>query len=181
MSGGGHIPVGGLITQALNLGALLGILFYILKDKLPILLESRVDVVEKDILLAAKKFEQAQAKKQEWELKVKELHATKEASVEQAKVDALEQGKAILAEADAACEKCKQEMSKDVSSEVLRIKNQIHEEIVTEAVAKAKDFLSKEVKEQDQNRFRGEVVDIFKKGRMDLNLSKGNSEEEQRV
>ena len=112
-----------------------------------------------------KKFEELQAQKHEFEkkakeleLKLKEMENKKKEIIEQFKAEGLKEKEKIIAQAKERAEQIIAQADAAIEKEIQMAKERLKEEIMEIATQKAKEIISKTIKDKDQDRLVEEFI-----------------------
>lgn len=159
-----EIPWGLIIKQAVNFGVVIGVLIYLLKNKIGEFFRDRAASFDKLVVLARKAKEDAETQKRDISARLERLQATAQDSVEQAKREAEELKAKIQAEAKLLAEQIRQDAMKTAEREVHKAKQELREEVLSQAMKTTREVMKTSVKEVDQTRLQNEFVEKIQVG-----------------
>ena len=161
--GGGHhaegVPTSFIGIQALNLGILLAILFYVLRKPVVEHFEARKSTFLTALNKAETARREAESQKAKIAEQLAELKGNAEKSLSQARAEAEELKRQIIREAETLSQTLKQEADRTVRIEVEKAKVALRNELLEQAMQTAEGKLSSQMAEQDQLRLQNEFVE----------------------
>lgn len=162
-AGGGHgeaeIPARLIIVQGINFLIVIGMLTYLLRDKVKAYFQAKYETFRAEMNKASVAKEQAQRQRDEIKRKLNELEATAEESVKRAQVEAEELRQKMIADARAQAQRTEQDALKTAHFEIDRARSALRQELLTRAMDLAKETLQERVELQDQKRLQSEFVE----------------------
>jgi F-type H+-transporting ATPase subunit b len=163
-AGGGHgaIPTEVprvVLFQALNLGALLLILGYIVVPKLRAHFEARRSEYFKTVREMEEIKSQAERQSQDLRARLEKLRATATSSLEKSRHDANQLQAKLVEEAREQAEKLKVEAQKTIEAETYRAVQSLRAEVITDSMGVAREKISSQIKDSDQKRLQKEFVE----------------------
>ena len=153
-----HIPWGLVIPQILNFAIAVGLLIYFVRKPVKNYFKVRNESFLTKLSEASVAREKAEAKNAEWKNKMAKLESTSESSLIQATSDAEEMGEKLVIEAKKLSERLLLEAEKSGEYELERVRIQLKDELLVQAVAMAKTELSDGIKSPEQDRLQSEFV-----------------------
>jgi F-type H+-transporting ATPase subunit b len=153
-----------LLYRFMNFTLLLIILFVVIrKVRVGDLFRSRTEEIQKklDELRAGK--EEAEKKFREIEVKLGEFEKKKQGMLEQFRAEGLEEKERILAEANQRAMEIVEQAEASILQEIKAARGRLQQEVVALAAQKAKDILSEQITERDQDRLVDEFIEKVRK------------------
>lgn len=158
-SGGEHhggVPWRDIFWQVINLGILLVALFYLLRKPTVSFFKNR----QTNFLSAAQKSQAARAEAEKQYLEIKQrldrLEGNREEDLARAQAEAADLRKQMIKEAHDVAARVKAEAETTMNIELQRAKHELQQAFVREAVAVARDVMTKDLSAQDQQRLQGD-------------------------
>ncbi len=145
--------------QFVNFAMFVGLLFFFLRKKVVAHFQEREANFKQALIKAEHARQAAEAQKNIIKEKLDKLEAGAKADLEKAKRDAEELKIKILAEAQEIVSNLKKETERTAESEIQRAKLELREELLSGALAQAKQILKDKVNEPDQKRLQNEFVE----------------------
>lgn len=125
-----HIPVKTILTQAVNLGILLVVLFIFTKKSIQAMFKSKKDLFLEDSLKTAQALKLAEIELSDIKTKIKTLETTEAASLLNAEKEAESTAQKMVSDAQVQGKKIVEDTSLVISAELSKAKNQIREKII---------------------------------------------------
>lgn len=154
-----HIPWDMIQKQAFNFLLVVGGLTILLKSKVSSYFAQRAQSFESLVVLAKKAREDAEKQKAEISVRLQKLETTATESVERAKREAEELRAKIQAEAESLAKQIRDEAKKTVEREIEKAQAELKDELLSQAMASAKETMKTSVQENDQKRLQNEFVE----------------------
>jgi F-type H+-transporting ATPase subunit b len=139
--------------QLLNFTIFVGLLFFFLRKKVVALFHEREANFKQALIKAEHARQAAENQKNIIKEKLQKLESGAHTDLEKAKRDAEELKNKILAEAQEVIANLKKETERTAESEIQRAKLELREELLSGALAQAKQILKDKVNEPDQKEF----------------------------
>ncbi len=125
-----YIPVKTIVTQAVNLGILLTILFIFTRKSIQAMFKSKKDLFLEDSLKTAQALKLAEIDLSDIKTKIKTLETTEASSLLSAEKEAESAAQKMVSDAQAQGKKIVEDTSLVIGAELLKAKNQIREKII---------------------------------------------------
>lgn len=157
---GAHaVPWGTIFVQAFNLGFLLIILTVLLRKTVKAHFESRAQSYRQLVSRAETAREEAERGRREVKEKLARLEADSSQVVQQARSEAEELRGRMLSEAKDIAQRLQQEAERTVKIEVEKAKAELRAELMTKAIAAARDSLKKNMTGSEQQKLQREFAE----------------------
>ena len=153
--GGG---LGMLLLQALNLLLLLGVLVYFARKPLRSFFADRRSRIQAELDEAAGLLEAAESRYAEWQRKLVDLEQESETILNEGRRLAVEEGEAILAEAQAAAERIRRAAVASAAQELRRAQVELRAEAAELATRMAAQILEEKLANPDRERLVDEFI-----------------------
>lgn len=158
-AGGGEGPdVMTLVWQGVNLIILIGVLVYFAREPIVNFFRSRHSQVKTDLDSAAGVLSEAEARLAEWQARADRLEAEIAEIKRVARERASAESERILADAETAAERIRNDAGAALDQEVARAREELRAEAATLATKLAADLLEAQVNDDDQQRLVDEFV-----------------------
>lgn len=161
-AGGGHgddhIPVTMVILQAVNVGAFVAILYFLLNGKIKIFYKERASNFEAALKKAVVAREEAVEQKKKIEARLVQLEASSETTILKAKEEAQALKEKIIGEAKEAARKIEEEALHKSQNEIERAKRELREELLNSSLEAARTLVANNIADGDQKRLKSEFV-----------------------
>jgi len=147
-----------LFWQGVNLLLLIGVLVYLTREPIRDFFAARRDSVTRDIDAAASVLSEAESRLAEWQARADQLDAEVERIKQAARQRAATESEQILADAEAAAERIRNDARSAIDQEVARARMALRAEAGELATQLAADLLRAHVSEADQRKLVDEFV-----------------------
>ena len=144
--------------QALNFFALIGLLYYLTKNKVTGFFNKRHETLKAAVNESRRLKEEAEKRHQDYTLKFQKLDQDTEENIEKIKREGAETKKRIIEEAHKTAAIIEAETKKAIELELNRAKKQLFEEALEKSLTGAKELLEKNVEASDQQRLQKEFM-----------------------
>lgn len=145
--------------QVLNLGILIAMLTFFLKDKVRVYFASK----RENYLKAASEAQEVKKRVEEQSRilreKIAKLDSTMEATVQKAEADALIFNQKLVDEARQQAEKLKKETEKTVEAEIHKAIDGLKSDVIDQAIVSSRELIRTQLKDSDQKRLQNEFVE----------------------
>ncbi len=152
------IPTKKILYQAINFILLIGGMIYFLREPLKKYFHEK----RADYLTAATKAEAARKaaenERMEMQVRLTKLESTADESIAQARIEAAEMKKQLIAEAEILSERIRKEAEIAAKFESERAKNHLREELIKDSLEMAKSQLQSKVTADDHKRLQSEFL-----------------------
>ncbi len=145
-----------LIAPAINLVGLIAIMVYALKDKIPVFVQDRKRQLEKELVDAQSKLEEAKKNQQELAAKVRAFDADVGQMKEEFTQQAQKHRAAILSHAQSLVVQIKEDAQSSAKSITQDFKREITMEFVDQVLSKAEKILKERVDSGAKNKLNKE-------------------------
>lgn len=145
--------------QAINFVMYAGLLVYFMRKPVREYFSGRKEKFNAALNKAAAAKQEAEAQKRDVQTRIEELTRTSQAELARAKSEASDLQARILKEAQDISAHLKNEANRTASFEIDRAKNELRENMLSEAVAFSSKLLKEKIAEGDQKRLQTEFVD----------------------
>ncbi|MEE2674553.1 MAG: ATP synthase F0 subunit B [Myxococcota bacterium] len=153
--GGG---LGMLLAQSLNLLLLLGVLVYFARKPLRTFFADRRNQIQGDLAEAAGLLEAAENRYAEWQAKLAAIEQESETIRNEGRRRAVEEGEAILADAQAAAERIHRDAAASAAQELRRAQAELRAEAAELATRMAEQILEEKLANPDRERLVDEFI-----------------------
>lgn len=147
-----------LVIQIINTCILCFILYKILYKPVLEFLNARKEKIANQIDDAALKLEEAENLKKEYEIKLSEIEKERSTILEDARIEAKENGKRIVDEASKEAKTLKDRAMKDIEREQDKAKDGIKTQIVELSSLMSKKFISEKITKDEQEKLINETI-----------------------
>jgi F-type H+-transporting ATPase subunit b len=158
--GTGHgvaIPMS-VTFQAINFALYAGLLLYFLRKPIREFFKSREQVYKQALIKAENARRDAEKKKKEVQQRLRNLDATADESLDQARAEATALKLQIRQEAETLAERLRNEANRTAQLEVERARATLREEMLKQSVELSRKLLADEIADGDQKRLQTEFV-----------------------
>ncbi len=159
--GDGHgsgIPMS-VTFQAINFALYAGLLLYFLRKPIREFFKSREQVYKQALVKAENARRDAEKKKKEIQQRLRNLDATADESLDQARAEATALKLQIRQDAETLAERLRTEANRSAQFEVERARLILREEMLKQSVALSRKLLADKMADGDQKRLQTEFVD----------------------
>lgn len=165
--GGHHAAAGGIPSSlwlyVINFILFIGLMFFLLRKPIKTAFASKIETYEAAVRRGEKARQDAEAKRLEIEQRLVQLQANANKSIESARVEAKKIADQLNADAQELSRRLRDEAGKSARAEVERAKQELQDEMLTQALALSKKLLEEKIVEGDQKRLQTESVDKITK------------------
>jgi len=145
--------------QFVNFSIFVGLLFFLLRKKVVAHFKDRESTFRQALIKAEHARKEAETQKNIIKEKLDKLESGAKLDLERATREAEELKAKILSEAQEIIANLKKEAERTAESEIQKAKLELREELLSGAIAQAKQILNEKVKEPDQKRLQKEFVE----------------------
>jgi F-type H+-transporting ATPase subunit b len=145
--------------QAINFFCLVGLLYYFLRKPVKAHFAKRHNDLTTAIREAKKLKDEAEAKRQEYVLKIKTLESESAKILNQIRTEGESSKLRIIEEAKRISELIQTEAKRAANNEIEKARAELYDEVLEQALAGARTLLTKSVAEKDQLRLQKEFVE----------------------
>lgn len=145
-----------VIYQVINLSILVGLLYFLLKNKVSQFFAQRQKSIEDAVNESKKLREEAERKNKEFSTKLANLEKDTLKTMEMIKKEGELTKEKIIIEAKRVAEVIEKEAKKSVELEIEKAKKQLYAEMLSQSLDGAKDILEKQIQSDDQQRLQKE-------------------------
>ncbi len=145
--------------QAINFFCLVGLLYYFLRKPAKAYFAKRHDDLTSAIREAKRLKEEAEAKHQEYVLKIRNLETESTRILNQIRAEGEASKIRMIEEAKRISESIETEAKRAANNEVEKARAELYDEVLEQALAGARALLTKSVAEKDQLRLQKEFVE----------------------
>lgn len=161
---GGGIP-SDVWFQFFNFTLFAGLIVYFLRNPVKTYFQERARSFSVAMTKAEAFRQDAEKQKREIETRLRTLENSAQDSLTHARAEADELRKRIVREAQELSLKLKEDAKRTAEIELQRAKNELREEVLSQAVTAAKAVLSEKIADTDQKRLQTEFVEKIQAGR----------------
>jgi F-type H+-transporting ATPase subunit b len=148
-----------VLYQAINFFCLVGLLYYFLRKPVVAHFAKRHDDLTLAIREAKKLKEEAEAKHQEYVLKIKNLEGESTKILNQIRSEGEASKQRMIEEAKRISDSIQMEAQRTANNEIEKARAELYDEVLEQALAGARTLLTKSVAEKDQLRLQKEFVE----------------------
>jgi F-type H+-transporting ATPase subunit b len=148
-----------VLYQAINFLCLVGLLYYFLRKPTKAYFAKRHDDLTSAIREAKRLKDEAEAKHQEYVLKIKNLEAESTKILNQIKAEGEASKTRMIEEARRISETIQTEAKRTANNEVEKARAELYDDVLEQALVGARTLLTKSVAEKDQLRLQKEFVE----------------------
>lgn len=148
-----------LTYSAINFGLYVVLLFFLLRKPVRNYFKSRKESFSQALIKAEAARNEAEARKKEINDRLQRLESSSDESIAQARAEAAALRARILQDAEAVSRNLRAEAQRTAQVEIERAKNELREELLSQAVALSRKMLVDKMAEPDQKRLQTEFVD----------------------
>lgn len=148
-----------VMWQAINFALFVGLLWFLLRKKVPAYFAERAANFNLALAKAEKARQEAEEQKRVIEARLQALQSSADQSVAQAKLDAEELRQKIVREAQEISVRIIEDARHTAEIELQRAKSELREEVLSQAMVAAKKILSEKIADTDQKRLQSEFVE----------------------
>ena len=165
-SGGAHhdegIPVKLIASQAINFLLLLGLLYFVLKEKVAAHFKQRAHQYTELVQRAERERKEAEAARKEIETRLNNLVKTSEQEITRVRSEAEAMKQKIMADAETLAKKLEQDAREAISLEVEKAKSTMRNEILMSAIQNAETGLKGSIKAPEHRKLQHDFISKMK-------------------
>jgi len=147
-----------LFWRAMNFLVVVLVLFFVLRKPLPAMLANRRKAIKEELEHLEAQKEEAQAQLDEAAARLKTIEAEKEKILQDFVAQGETEKARILAEADAAAARIKEQTRMSIDYEVEKARSELQEEVAEASATKALDLLKSKITPADRDRLVDEYL-----------------------
>lgn len=153
-----HVPTRSIFVQTLNVVLLLGVLIYLTRKTIVAHFKHRAEEYAQLVRRAQAAKDEAERGHREIKERLDKLESGAEASLAQARREADEMKKKMIAEAGVVSERLKTEAQRTVATEVEKAKAELRADLLQSALATSQEVLKSSLSSSEQTKLQNEFV-----------------------